>query len=61
MWDWISDCGWNVNIMTYYDAIVLSCVVYDDVWESVLSEDWVGRIVFTDCEMGKLSRANSYP
>ena len=51
--------GWNVGellIMNYYNAITLSCVLQEgeiseelmNVWEYVLSEDWVGWIVFTD-------------
>ena len=29
MWEWISSCEWNVNMMTYGDEVILSCVVYD--------------------------------
>ena len=54
-------------IIVYVDAIMLSCVIYDmlcfsirwnkwgidDVWDCILSEDWAGWIVFTDCVIWK--------
>ena len=67
----------NVNMITYCDEMVLSCVINDyvwvsqrgdtseendDVWICVLSEDWASWIVFTDyVNIGKAEPVDSYP